>query len=413
LASDDTFELALTGMAHGGSALGRHDGRTIFVPYTIPGERVLAHVVQAKGRVAFAEGLTLVEASSDRVFPRCPHFGPGKCGRCHWQHIDYAAQLLLKQDVLADQLERIGGFTDVEVRPVIPSPQEWAYNHHMTLLADGAGRLGFPSSSNDAVFPITECHILQPDLLALYGSLQLEGITGIEKLALQIGTDGAPMLILTMANDEAPELVADLPASVNLLVGGTEPVNLIGDLCTYYTIAERRFRVTAGSFFRPNISQLENLAALVLDALNVSDGESVLDLYGGVGFFSAFIAPRAALVTLADSYSPALNDADENLSDLDNVDIIEGTVEDVLSELDDHYDAAVIDPPPDGLSRDALDRLAALEIPRLVYVSGDPATLARDGNRLAAHGYRLSYVQPIDLAPQTYYIDSAALFVKG
>src|SRR5690349_17529942 len=84
-----TFELTLTGMAHGGSALGRHDGRTVFVPYTIPGERIMARVTGEKGRVAFAEGVTLLEASADRVFPRCPHFGPGKCGRCQWQHIDY------------------------------------------------------------------------------------------------------------------------------------------------------------------------------------------------------------------------------------------------------------------------------------------------------------------------------------
>jgi len=424
----DTFELTLIGMAHGGSALGRHGKQTIFVPYTIPGERIRARITQDKGRIAFAEGVTLLDASADRVFPRCPHFGPGKCGRCHWQHIDYTAQLLLKQDVLADQLERIGGFVNADVRPVIASPQEWSYNHHMTLLGDGEGKLGFLPSDptpharqagsppriqgGGVIFPITECHILHTDLLALYQSLELDGITGIEKLKLQIGTDGAPMLILTMADDTPPELLADLPASVNMLVGDTEPVNLIGDLYTWYAVSGRQFRVTAGSYFRPNVSQLDNLIALVLDALNLSGGESVLDLYAGVGLFSAFIAPRAGLATLIDSYPPALNDTDENLSDLDNVDILEGTVEDVLPELDESYDAAVIDPPPDGLSLDALDRLVARKIPRLVYVSSDPATLARDGKRLAAQDYRLEYVQPIDLAPQTYYIDSAAVFTR-
>jgi 23S rRNA (uracil1939-C5)-methyltransferase len=400
-------------MAHGGSALGRHDGRTIFVPYTIPGERIQARITGEKGRVAFAEGVTLVEASADRVFPRCPHFGPGKCGRCQWQHIDYMAQLLLKQDVLADQLERIGGFVDADVRPVIPSSMEWGYNHHMTMLGSDSGKLGFPTASGRGIFSINECHILHPDLLTLYLSLELDGITGIEKMLLQIGTDGAPMLILTMANDDAPELVADLPASVNLLVGGVEPVNLIGDLHTYFSVADRAFRVTAGSFFRPNVSQLEPLAALVLEALNLQGDESVLDLYGGVGFLSAFIAPRAGLVTLVDSYAPALNDAEANLPDMENVDIVEGAVEDVLSELEDTYQAAVIDPPPDGLSGEAVDAIAALEIPRLVYVSGDPATLARDGKRLATKGYHLVYAQPIDLAPQTYYVDSVAVFERN
>jgi 23S rRNA (uracil1939-C5)-methyltransferase len=334
------------------------------------------------------------------------------------------AQLLLKQDVLADQLERIGGFVDADVRPVIASAVEWSYNHHMTLVSDGAGKLGFQPSPPAPlpqgegrkpvdVFQISECHILHPDLLALYQSLELDGITGIEKLKLQIGSDGAPMLILTMANDDAPELVLDIPGSVNMLVEDTDPVNLVGDLFNTYAVGGRNFRVTAGSPFRPHVAQLENLVAVVLDALNLSGDESVLDLYAGVGFFSAFIAPQAGLVTMVDSYNPALNDADVNLADLENVDILEGTVEDVLAELEESYHVALIDPPPDGLSLDAIDRLAALELPRLVYVSSDPATLARDGKRLASHGYRLAYVQPIDLAPQTYYIDSVAVFERS
>jgi 23S rRNA (uracil1939-C5)-methyltransferase len=408
--SDETFELQLDNMAHGGSALGRHDKRIVFVPYTIPGERVLARVVEDKGRVIFAEGVTLLAASADRVFPRCPHFGPGKCGRCQWQHIDYAAQLLLKQDVLADQLERIGGFTDPDIRPILASPVEWGYNFHMTLVGDKDGRLGFPGSGTKRPFPITECHIMHPDLLALYQSLELDGITGIEKLKLQIGTDGAHMLILTMADNQLPELVSELPTSVNLLLDDTEPVSLIGQPASRYTVADRAFRVTSGSYFRPNLAQSNLLVTTVLGALNLGEDDVVLDLYAGVGFFSAFIAPRAAQVTMVESYPPAADDAEENLLDLENVDILEGAVEDVLDALDEPYHAAVIDPPPDGISVEVVDRLANLRIPRLVYVSSDPATLARDGKRLAAQGYRLDYVQPIDLAPQTYYIDSVAVF---
>jgi 23S rRNA (uracil1939-C5)-methyltransferase len=138
----------------------------------------------------------------------------------------------------------------------------------------------------------------------------------------------------------------------------------------------------------------------------------VLDLYAGVGLFGAFVAQNAALVTLVESYPPAATDADENLGDLDNVDIIEGTVEEALDNLDERYDAALLDPPHTGLSIETVDALAELAIPRLVYVSGDPATLARDTKRLAKQGYRLERVQPLDLAPQTYYIDTAALFVR-
>lgn len=413
--TNDTFDLELTGMAHGGSALGRHAGRTIFLSYALPGERARVRITQDKGRVAFAEGLTLLEASADRVRPRCPHFGPGKCGRCHWQHIAYPAQLLLKQDVLADQLERLGGFTTADVRPVMPSPQEWAYNHHMTftLVRDAAGALAFPAAADGRLYPVDECHILHPDLLALKNALDLDSLPAVTEVRLQIGTDGAHMIILSLTSEDAPELETDLPTSVNILLPDHEPVNLIGDSHSYYMVGERRFRVTAGSFIRPNASQLDNLVTVVMDALDLRGGEAVLDLYAGSGIYSAFIAPRVRRVTLVESFPPAATDADENLADLDNVDIIEGAVEDVLDALDGQYDAAVVDPPASGLTTGVLDALAARHVPRVVYVSSDPATLARDGKRLAAQGYRLLYAQPLDLAPQTYFIDTVAVFERS
>lgn len=410
----DTFDLTLEAMAHGGSALGRLGQQTVFVPYTIPGERVHARTVAQKGRVLFAEGLTLLESSADRVYPACPHFGPGRCGRCHWQHIAYPAQLLLKQDVLADQLERIGGLTAVEVHPVIPAPAIWGYNFRMTLYPVD-GQLGFPAAGQPGtgtapIVPIDECHLLHPDLLALKQALDLEAIPGLEQITFQLGSDGAAMVILRTADDEAPELHTDLPMSINLVLSDGQPVNLIGDLHSHYDLAGRRFRVTAGSPFPANYTQLENLAAEVLSALALTGSETVLDCHAGVGLFSAFIAPQSRLVTLIESLGSAVDDADANLADVENVDIIEGAVEDVLPELDDHYDAALLNPPAEGLSLPALDALTTQRIRRLVYLSSDPAALARDAKRLTAKGYRLASVQPIDLSPQTYFIDSLATF---
>jgi 23S rRNA (uracil1939-C5)-methyltransferase len=406
----EIIEVQLDTMAHGGSALGRQGGRVVFVPYTIPGERVQARVVQDKGRTVFAEGETLLEASADRVFPRCPHFGAGKCSRCQWQHIDYAAQLLLKQDVLADQLERIGGFSAPDIRPIIASPQQWGYNARMTMQVSAAGALGFPA--NRTITPIRECHILHPDLLALKDSLDLDSMSGLQELTLQLGSDGAGMIVIRMANDQPPELVTDVAMSVNMLLDDNQPVNLIGETHSRYTVKDQAFRATAGSFFRANLAQMDALVEVVMDALDLNGREAVLDLYAGVGLFSAFIAPRARLVTLVESYPPAVSDAEENLADVDNLDILEGAVEDVLGALDDPYDAALLDPPGRGLTVDTLDALADARIARLVYVSSDPATLARDGKRLSAAGYHLASVQPIDCAPQTYYVDSVARFEK-
>ncbi len=407
------IEIELESMAHGGSALGRVDGQVVFVPYTIPGERVQARVVRQKGQALFAEGVTLLESSADRVFPRCPHFGPTKCGQCQWQHIDYPAQLLLRQDVLADQLDRIGGFPDAEIRPTIASPVIWNYNHHMTLFATGDGQLGFESATINGqtqLFPIDECHILHLDLLALKESLDLEKMTGLQNITLQIDSAGERMGLLRMANDEAPELHSDMAMSINMLTENDEPINLMGDLYANIQVGGRSFRVTAGSFFRPNVSQLDNLTAEVLQGLALTGRESVLDLYAGVGTFSAFIAEQARLVTLIDADPYAVNDAELNLPDEEHVEIIEGMVEEVLPELSGQYDMAVVDPGDSGLSAAASDGLVARHIKRIVYVSSNPSTLARDGKRLAARGYHLRYVQPIDLAPQTFMLDAVAVF---
>jgi len=158
------------------------------------------------------------------------------------------------------------------------------------------------------------------------------------------------------------------------------------------------------------LSQLDNLTAEVLQGLALTGQQAVLDLYAGVGFFSAFIAGQARLVTLVDADPYAVNDAEINLPE-EHIDIIEGLVEEVLEDLDEHYDAAVVDPGEDGLSAATVDGLAARRIPRIVYISGNPSTLARDGKRLAGKGYRLLYAQPIDLAPQTFAVDTVAVFV--
>ncbi len=410
--TDDTFELTLDEMVHGGQALGRHAGRAIFVPYAIPGERILARLTDDRGRYAFAAGATLLEPSPHRVEPRCPHFGPGGCGGCHFQHIDYAAQPGYKRDVVIDQLTRIGGFSDPVVHPTLPSPDAWAYRHHATFHVDAESSLCFVGTDNQTLIPIEECHIIRPELLDLFYELNLDGIPELDRVRLQSGSDGDLMAILSTRDDEAPELEVTLPVSINFLLSDNEPVNLIGASHVTYAVRGRRFRVTAGGFFQVNLPQAAALVDLVLARLDLRGGELVLDLYAGVGLFTAFIAERASLVTSIESYPPAVTDADENLADLDNIDLIEGNVEDVLPDLEGPFDAAVLDPPRTGLDVRALDALVAHAPGRIVYVSCEPSTLARDAKRLVKHGYRLVDVQPVDMFPQTYHIECVALMSR-
>ena len=413
--SQNSFEITIESIANGGAGVGMHRRQPVFVPYTIPGERLIARPLATSERHILAEGVTLLEASADRVYPVCPHFGPGRCGRCQWQHIAYEAQLLLKQDILADQLGRLGGLRDHEIEaalhPTIGSPEPWGYNAHMTFSVTADLRLAFSTLDGKSLFPIEVCHILHPDLLDLYGQLELD-LNGIKRVKLQIGSDGERMIILSLAQDEAPELEIDLPASVNVLLPDNEPMNLIGDSHSRYDFSGRSFRVTAGSSFRANLAQMPALVETVTTLLDLRGGETVLDLYAGVGVFSAFAAPKAALVTLVESYPPAVTDADENLADFDNVDVIEGSVEEVLEMLDEACDAVIVDPPSRGLGKAVIDGLVSTQAARILYVADDPATLARDAKRLTQQGYRLAAAQPIDSAPQTYYFDTAALFVR-
>ncbi|MDQ7024262.1 MAG: rRNA adenine N-6-methyltransferase family protein [Anaerolineae bacterium] len=413
-----TFDIKVKAMANGGYALGLHNKRTTFVPYTIPGETVKVRLVETRSNVDFATGVEMLSASADRVFPQCPHFGPSRCWGCQWQHIDYKAQLLLKQDVLADQLYRIGNFQDRVIekamKAVKPSAQQWGYNSHMTFERNVDGHLGLPKVDGRSIQAIETCHILHPDLQTLYDIIEID-FDDMKKLALWRGSGGETMIIITMTSEDAPELTADLPTSVNVILPDNEPVNLVGDSMIYYEVGKRLFRVTAGGYFRANVAQIDNLIAEVLAMLYLSEDDSVLDLYAGVGVFSAFIAQHAGLVTLVESYPPTATDAEENLKDFDNIDIIEGSVESVLPSLiaaGERYEAAVIDPPSRGLSREVLESLVTLNIPKLAYISSDPASLARDAQALCKRGYTLKKVQPFDFAPQTYYIDAVALLEK-
>lgn len=401
--SDTSFELELTAMAHGGSALGRHEGRAIFVPYAIPGERIRARVTRDRKSYAEAEILDLLAQSPARVQPRCRHFG--SCGGCHWQHIDYEAQLVLKRQVVIDQLARIGGLRDVIVHPTIASPDPWGYRSHASFHATSDGRLGFVAPDGRTVIALEECHIIRPELLAMFHAMPSQDLKRDERLRLQVGSDGNERLAAILRVDDRRS-------------GDDAPVSTSGQTfartgAVHYTIKGRTFRVTAGSFFQVNLSQTETLVDLVIERLALTGSERALDLYSGVGLFAAFLAERAGHVTSVEGFPLAVRDARANLARLDNVRLVEGAVEHALSRLDPVYDAVVTDPPRSGMDANTLEALVKRAPTKIVYVSCDPATLARDARRLVDAGYALIDVQPVDMFPQTYHVESVATFVKA
>lgn len=397
-------------MAHGGDALGRYEGKVIFVPYAIPGEEALVEIVEDKGSYARAQLIEILSPSPHRVAPPCPHFGPGKCGGCQWQHIAYQAQLEFKAAVVRDQLARIGHVPDVSVKCTIPSASPWHYRNHVQFAVSDDGQLGFVATNGRRVQTIEVCYLLHPFLEELFAALDLE-LPGLVRLSLRAGVNtGDQIMIFETHDDEPPVLESDLPVSCVLLLSDGTPVDLIGNNYITEVVAGRRFRISATSFFQVNTAAAEELVRVVSEYLAPTGDETLLDAYCGVGTFALSLADKVGYVIGIEEDAGAVAHARLNAVELADAEFIEGSVEAFLPQLDRRIDLAVLDPPRQGCKPEALTALIELAPRRIVYVSCDPATLARDARRLADGGYQLVEVQPVDMFPQTYHIESVALF---
>jgi 23S rRNA (uracil1939-C5)-methyltransferase len=409
---DELREITLTTLTYGGDALGRlPDGQAVFVPFGLLGERVRVRLLEARRGHARAVLQEVLEPAPERVKPRCIHFGI--CGGCHYQHMGYAAQLGAKKEILGDQLRRIGRIESPPVRETVASPGEWNYRNHVQFHLTREGSLGYvrhPAApgSEDPVMAITECHLPEEPLNTLWPQLEFEPGTGIERVSLRAGDE--LLMALESGEPEAPEMEIEAGISVVHLYK-EHPVVLAGEEAVRIEVLGRSFRVSAGSFFQVNTSMAEKMVGHVLERLPASMG-TVLDLYCGVGLFSAFLAGHCARLIGVESSEAACEDFAANLDEFENVELYQGLAEAVLPHLEAELDAAVVDPPRAGLERRALDALLALRPGRLVYVSCDPSTLARDARRLIDGGYELVEVTPFDLFPQTYHIESISIFER-
>jgi len=400
----DELDLTLTGLAYGGDSLGRDDdGRMIFVPFALPGERVRVRVRDAHKRWARAELLQVLEPSPERIQPRCRHFA--ECGGCHYQHLGYPAQLLAKRSIVVEQLQRIGGFQDPPVLDVIPSPNPWNYRNQMQFHVAASGKLGLIRQGGGPVLELLECHLPQPAISALWPLVEVQERLDIERVNVRSDSHGGTMIIFHAGEDASQEVeilggssvIWSTPSAWRVL-GGEPQLEM--------EVLERTFRVSPDAFFQVNSSLVPTLVEQVLAAARVQPGQLALDLFAGVGLFSLFLAERGARVVAVESSPAAAADFELNLDPYPAIELYESPVDAALPAITDRPDVVVADPPRAGLGHEVVDLLLERRPGRLVYVSCDPATMARDSQRLAEGGMRLEQVQPIDLFPQTYHIES-------
>jgi 23S rRNA (uracil1939-C5)-methyltransferase len=412
--SGQAFDIHLEKFTYGGDAIGRlNDGRAVFVPFGISGERVRVRLVAEKKNFARAELLEVLEPSPERIKAKCKHFG--ECGGCHYQHLPYAAQLEAKTEILRDQLQRIGKIENPPVRPMVACPDPWNYRNHVQFHLTGDGKLGYvsplPLGEGLGVRAITECHLPEPLINAAWPQLEFEPGATVERVSLRAGADDDLMLILESENLEAPELELEAGISVVHLTE-EDALVMAGEDHIFMQILEREFQVSAGSFFQVNTAMAEKMVEHLLDRLPLS-AETILDVYSGVGLFSAFLAPRCEHLIGIESSPSACEDFAVNLDEFDHVELYEGEAEDVIPALVGRVANPLyllLDPPRAGVEVRAMDGIRQLAPQVIAYVSCDPSTLARDAARLIAGGYRLVEVTPFDLFPQTYHIESISIF---
>ncbi len=395
-------------MVSGGDCLGRlSDGRAVFVPFVLPDEVVNIELIEDKKRFARGRALELFEESLDRIEPRCAHFG--LCGGCQYQHLSYTKQLALKETLIADQLQRIGKIEAPPIKPIIPSPSAWGYRNHIQFHLGQDGEMGYIHVNGEHLLVIDECHLPQPAIDQIWPQLDLGAGSGVYRMGIRQDSFDDVMLILEGDDPTPPAFSEDIPVSAVYTPPEARLTVLAGDDHLIYQILDRQFQVSARSFFQVNTPMAERMVQYLLDNLPLESHQTLLELYAGIGLFSAFLAPRVASLVAVESNGSACHDFALNLDDLENVTLYEAEAEAALPALDIQPEVLVMDPPRAGLANQVVDAIAKLLPKHIAYISCDPATLARDLRKLIDRGYRLDSITPFDLFPQTAHIESISL----
>jgi 23S rRNA (uracil1939-C5)-methyltransferase len=413
-------------LSYGPYGIGRHQGKAVMIPKTAPGDTVAARIVEAKERYSVGEIVRILKPSSLRQEPPCPYVG--QCGGCPWQHVRYEAQLLAKQKSLEDALRRIGKLEDFEVKPVIASPFTYHYRRRIRLQRDGSKRLGFFSSFSHHLIEIDRCLIADEKLNGLIEQLRRWSeklITDVEHLEVVIGDEPNQNVVvgqsaggLNSRDSEICEQLLKENQSINgLILRGAGWRRIWGEVAVSIIPEDGLcVRVDADVFTQINSQGNRQLLKELLGAADFNRADRVLELYSGAGNFTHSIAKRVGNIVAVEGYRPAVESGKHSAhsNGISNIHWICSPVPAALAQLKkqrQHFSKVVLDPPrtgAKGLQRD----LAALGAGKILYVSCNPTTLARDLAALTQQGYALRTVQSIDLFPHTFHVEAIATLVR-
>ena len=446
----DGIDLTIEAVNHNGDGVGRYEGLTVFVPQTVPGEKVYTRITELKKNFALGRVEKITEFSEKRVEPLCKAFST--CGGSRLQHIDYKFQLELKRKMVEGSLARIGKITDAVVNPTLGMDNPWAYRNKAQFQVsqvDGEVRLGFFEEGSHELASTTECLLLDNQIRKAAGMLEkmlneyqvpvYNWETGkglLRHVVIRRGLHPEQIMIVLVTSDQsfpkqfalAEKLKGKVPqlASVirNINISRTRQVFgkisqlLVGQHVITDQLGGLRFTISPTSFFQVNPLQTEVLYNKAVEYAGLTGKETVLDVYCGIGTIALLMAAKAGRVVGFEVSAEAVRDAEGNAlaNRITNAEFISGRAGDRLPKLVQEGirpDVVVIDPPRQGVEKSALQAIADIQPQRIVYISCDPATMARDLQFLAERSYKLQEVQPVDMFPQTSHVESVALLVRG
>lgn len=423
------LSVRIDSLSFGGCGVGRVSGKVVFVPYSVPGDEL--RIEMTKEEKGHFEGriLEILSPSAVRREPACPYHSI--CGGCHWLHIPYIDQENAKEQIFKDTLRRIGRVDSSIVQPISPSPLEFNYRSRVQFKV-WEGKIGFYRRESHDLVDVMECPLAHPLINGILKGLRQvwpDSIRSVSRVDINVSPSEAngivSLYLKERSNFDFNELFKALNTGLRevtgLIIHYRREVRIYGSGCLFSQEGTFRFRASEGSFSQVNYRQNMNMKDHVLSLASLKGTERVVELYSGGGNFTVPLASRAGMVIGIEASESSVKDGIENarINDIRNATFRKATAENGLQEMQNqkfkiqNVDLVVVDPPRDGCSRKVIEGIASLKPGRIIYVSCNPSTLARDLIRFQSLGYEAVSSKPFDMFPQTFHIESVTEIVSS
>lgn len=444
---NDVVRLTITALTNEGNGVGRFDGMAVFVPFTAVGDEIDCKILKVNRSLAYGKVEKLIQTGESRITPDCPVYH--KCGGCSFRHITYEAELLAKQDFVLDCFKRIGGF-DVTPEPILPAQNETRYRNKAQLPVsdfEGSARYGFFSSRSHRVIPFDDC-LIQPEIFCQIADevIKYHNASGLEPYNEQTGRgllrhiylrmghhSGEIMLTLVVTektkaynalvdvlNAKFPQIKTVLlninPKNTNVILGDEE-ITIFGDGTVTDTMCGNLISISSKSFYQINTPAAEGVYKIAKEYANLNGNETLLDLYCGAGTVGLSMSDKVKKLIGVEIIPQAIENAKANAkaNGVENAEFICGDAGKIATKLalkNEKPDVIVIDPPRKGCDTTTLDAILKMSPDRVVYISCNPATAARDCKYLCENGYALKRLRPADMFPRTTHVETVILLSR-